>query len=330
MMSDKAVHRASTDPEECPTGEIPVRRSALRLVGVAVKCAISVGLIWYLFSHYAPGLERFASVNLGWALAALVALFGTLLPSSERWRTILAHLGARASWPRVFRIFYAGVFFTQVLPSIGGDIIRVAYYRTLGTRITVLIISVVLDRGLALCAICLLTVASLPYFARLEGGGPIALSAGLLAGGALALAYIGAAFLPSIMRSNVWLRVPESLRALTKSIAWALTSKPGLLRLLPLSISVHLLSISAMFFISRGLHVDLSFWDVLAVGPIILFAHMVPISIGGWGVREAVAIVLLTLTGMDSGSALALSVVFGVLAAAMALPGLLFWLLLSE
>jgi len=76
--------------------------------------------------------------------------------------------------------------------------------------------------------------------------------------------------------------------------------------------------------------VPLTFFVVFAIGPVLLLAHVFPISIGGWGVREAAAVALLGLTGVDATSALLVSVMFGALLVLATLPGAVFWLTLRE
>lgn len=304
--------------------------SRLRLAAMLAKAIVSLALVGYLFSRYAPGPERLASIDLAWCALALVPLFGTLLPTAERWRLILRRLGADPAWSRMFPVFYASVFFAQVLPSIGGDVVRVLYCRTLGAPMRALVVSILLDRGMALCAICVLTLVALPQLSTWDRSGSVVLSAGVFAGGALCVAYLGAAIVRVFRRSALWARLPGSLRRLADDVAWTLTSRTGVLALLPLSIAVHLLSILSMFLIARALGIELGFLEMLALGPIILLAQVVPISIGGWGVREAAAVFLLTMAGVDAASALAMSVAFGLAVAVMAFPGVVFWLLLRE
>lgn len=304
--------------------------SRLRFAALSAKALVSFALVGYLFSRYAPGPERLARIDLAWCALALLPLFGTLLPTAERWRLILRHLGADPGWSRIFPVFYASVFFGQLLPSFGGDVVRVLYCRTLGASVRALVVSILLDRGMALCAICVLTLFALPQLAQWDGTGSVAPAAGLFAGGALGAAYLGAILVRRARRGAGWVRIPAPVRDLLDDAAWTLTSRVGLLVLLPLSIAVHLLSILSMLLIARALDIELGFLEMLAIGPIILLAQVAPISIGGWGVREAAAVFLLTMAGVDAASALAMSVAFGLAVAVMALPGAAFWLLLRE
>jgi hypothetical protein len=55
--------------------------------------------------------------------------------------------------------------------------------------------------------------------------------------------------------------------------------------------------------------------------------QVVPISIGGWGPREAAAVVLLGALHIGGDMAIALSILLGLAYAAASLPGAAAWLL---
>jgi len=107
-------------------------------------------------------------------------------------------------------------------------------------------------------------------------------------------------------------------------------ARTGLRCLNPLSAFVHLLSIAAIFLAAHAVRVPVTLSIVLAIGPILPLAQALPISVGGWGVREAAAVALLAMTGVDATSALPVSLMFGVLLVLSTLPGALFWLTLRE
>jgi len=76
--------------------------------------------------------------------------------------------------------------------------------------------------------------------------------------------------------------------------------------------------------------VPLTLSTVLAIGPVIVLAQVLPVSVGGWGVREAAAVTLLAMTGIDATSALLVSITFGILVFLATSPGVLFWLILRD
>ena len=86
-------------------------------------------------------------------------------------------------------------------------------------------------------------------------------------------------------------------------------------------------------------YTDQQFWEiecntVLSDGWLFVgFVHeflkagdVIPISIAGWGVREGVMVVLLGLIGISSESALALSILYGIILTIVGLMGGIFWL----
>jgi uncharacterized membrane protein YbhN (UPF0104 family) len=297
----------------------------------AGKVLLSVGLIGYLFYRHGLQYERFRSVDplLSTVTIAIVVLQIAL--NTVRWRLILKHvIGTGPPYRRLFGIYYASVFFTQVLPSIGGDVVRVLYGRMLGSSPGRLIISVVLDRGVALAALLFVALLSLPFLGLFDQGHTVLRSTGFVAGGALAAAYGGCFLMRPVRGASIWKDLPYWIRDLAESGAWSLTSRTGLCRLIPLSALVHLLSIAAIFVTAHAVHVPLTVPAVLAVAPILLLAQVLPISIGGWGVREAAAVALLGMTGVDAASGLLVSIMVGVLLLLATLPGALFWLILRE
>jgi uncharacterized membrane protein YbhN (UPF0104 family) len=52
---------------------------------------------------------------------------------------------------------------------------------------------------------------------------------------------------------------------------------------------------------------------------------VLPISVGGWGVREGVLVALLGAMGISADRALAFSLMFGLAAAVSSLPAIIIW-----
>jgi glycosyltransferase 2 family protein len=75
---------------------------------------------------------------------------------------------------------------------------------------------------------------------------------------------------------------------------------------------------------SLGLAVTLPQW--FFVVPSSLFLAMLPISAGGWGMREACFIVALGSIGIPPEQAIVPSVLFGLCVLLVALPGGIVWL----
>jgi glycosyltransferase 2 family protein len=92
-----------------------------------------------------------------------------------------------------------------------------------------------------------------------------------------------------------------------------------------LSLAGHLNTVVTAWIIANALGLGITLADCLVLVPVITLAATLPISLGGWGVREGVAISLFGLVGVSSPSALALSILLGLAAILVALPGSILW-----
>jgi uncharacterized membrane protein YbhN (UPF0104 family) len=310
-----------------PTG----RRRLPRLTLSGGKLLLSGGLIGYLLYRYGPDHARLERLDPILCTITVAIFVLQIALNTVRWRLIVRHIaGTDPPYYRLFGIYYASTFLSQILPSIGGDLGRILYGRTLASTSVPIIISVLLDRGLALAALLFVALLSLGFLVPIDPGHTVLRSVGLVAGCGLAAAYGGCLMVRTVRRSRIWAGLPQWVQTLLASGDWSLTSRTGLCCLLPLSAFVHVLSIAAIFSAAHAVHVPLTLSVVLAIGPILLLAQVLPISVGGWGVREAAAVGLLAMTGVDATSALLVSLMFGVLLVLSTLPGALFWLTLRE
>src|SRR5262249_45726027 len=92
------------------------------------------------------------------------------------------------------------------------------------------------------------------------------------------------------------------------------------------SLCNHLCRVGMVICLAASLGLNLSVTDALIVVPASLLISMAPISIGGWGVREVVLVHGLSLVGIASGGALAISVLYGAIWLINALVGFFAWI----
>ncbi len=81
-----------------------------------------------------------------------------------------------------------------------------------------------------------------------------------------------------------------------------------------------------VYILGLGAWAGVSLWDCFAVVPAVGLTMMLPISFGGWGVREGVMVALLSALGVVPEKALALSPAQGLILLFASLPGGLLWL----
>lgn len=291
------------------------------------KLAVSAGLLTFAYLKVQPTLHTLQAVDW-WAVSLAVALLLLQPPvMTFRWRMILEALGGSAKLLQLLQVMWVSVLAGQfLLASVGSDLVRVLYVRTKGMSLGIAVSSVLIDRAIALVAIAILAVIFCPLLA---GVGDMSI---LWITGGVAVMGIGAA--------PVLLMLVGPVQRLAQGRAWlmpiakllgyaaAFMRRPRLaLGALGLALLVHALSVAALLVISRGLGIVIDPIHLVGVSVVITFAMVLPMSIGGWGVREAVAVTLLGFYGVPGDTAFLAAVLLGVSYTAASLPGGVIWVM---
>jgi uncharacterized membrane protein YbhN (UPF0104 family) len=326
------------------------------------RLLVGLGLLLVLVLIVDPQalLRVAAGAQAGWLALALVCAVAANLMSALRWWALARWLGADVAPGWAIARYFGGVALNAMLPGavVGGDVYRAhalvgaglpwgpAAASVLGDRIGGLWALVAmgligLSIGLAAADGAALHVIGLP-----PGGETFAV---LILLSVALLMMLGPVVMVSIVgvsrgRSEARVDLAEDgadsaapdgrlrhLKRAARSLA-ALGRRPGartqLIVQLGLSVVVQAGSIATLACAGAALGVSLAAWVwVSAAVPVFVMATL-PVSFGGWGSREAAAIVALGLFGVSAPLALGVGLLYGLAALAQALPGAL--LLLTE
>ena len=250
----------------------------------------------------------------GWLLAGLAAGIASNLVSALRWRALAQWLGAPVSARDACRWYFQAIGLNALLPGavVGGDFYRAVMLRRASHATATVLApgwSVVLDRvsGLwMLCAIGGLGAAAcadvLAPWLRLPAG---AFAALMLAGTLLWLALPWA--LPWLLARSRggWL---APLRAAAARPDW----RRQLVWQALASAAVQVLSALALAGggLALGVALPAAVW-AWAIAPVFLMAAL-PVSVGGWGTREAAAVAALAPFAVAAPAAVGVGVIYGV------------------
>jgi glycosyltransferase 2 family protein len=279
---------------------------------VSAKLAVTLGAAWLIFRHvdWVVLLELLASADpIRLALAGLV-LSAQFMIMVWRWQIVIELLGGPAVAVAPLTIALGrSMLIGQPLPStVGADVVRmVVLSRQIG--FTLAARSVVCDRLLALAMLVALVVVTLPLFAWLVESGEalVAIAAVSLAGLA---AFIAVLAQPGWLFALPWLG--ENWRILVGDLRRAFTSGArGYIALL-LALATHLFGVLLIYELAQALATRISLLDCLLIVPPTLLISSVPISLGGWGVREGALAAGFVLVGATSEAGVATSVLFGL------------------
>lgn len=296
----------------------------------ALKLAVTGGLI---YRFVLPGIDfdtvidRMDRLSPGFLLiAGALIFFQNAIVVTWRWERVVAAIDTALPPWRLLKTTIITLFFNQVLPStVGGDGMRIWFLRGMGRPVGLAFRSVLIDRLLGFFGLLLLgLVGSLYLMARLEDAGPVWVVA-LVSLAGLVLIVLA----PVLVGVMAWLpfdRVRRGFETLAREVNLLARDRPRLARLVAASIIGQFALAAAVFCLARDLEVPLDLLSAFAIVPGVMVAATIPISIAGWGVREATMVIGLGLLGIGQSDAAIISVGFGLLVLLFGLLGGLVWL----
>jgi uncharacterized membrane protein YbhN (UPF0104 family) len=290
----------------------PLRRTLL----LVAKIAVSAGLLILLLSRtdLSALALRFRQMNLAWALAALAAYGAMIAVSAWRWRVLLRVQATEVRPWKLTESLLVATFFNNFLPSnIGGDVVRVADTAQYTGSKTLATTVVLVDRLLGLVALFLIAAA----------GAAVAAHRGLNLPGLYWLwippLLAIAALVPALRTPRAVVRLGAPLERLGG--AWIeerlgrLENALGRFGRDPMALvwtTVAALAVQGLLVVfylctAWSLAIPLPALTAVFVVPVSLAAQMLPLSINGFGVREAVFAFLFTRFRLSLDAALSLS-----------------------
>jgi glycosyltransferase 2 family protein len=320
------VHHVNTEPDTS-AGE-----STRSLLFFALKTTISVALLWVLVSRVdmarLTGLARTASAP--WLAAALVLYLAMILASAWRWGLLLDAQGIHLRFGTLTSSFLVATFFNNFLPSnIGGDVVRIADTAPAAGSKTLATTVVLIDRGIGLLGLVLMAALGAsagPRFAASAGG----FGAGMLWAGFGVAAMIAT---PALLMPHRLARVLQPLRVvhpewvderinrLTGALARFREAPVALAGCFAGAVFVQTALVGFYLAIARSMQIPIGFAELAVIVPVSFIVQMLPISVNGFGVREATFGFYFRLLGLPLESALLVSFMGAALIMVFSLSG---------
>jgi uncharacterized membrane protein YbhN (UPF0104 family) len=308
-----------------PTSRWSSRGFTVLKVGLS---ALAIGLVLRTVDLSAAW-ERIAVQDFRYLMAAVGALMLQIWVGGLRWHVILRRLGAPAKILTSLKLFYIAVFFNTCLwGAVGGDVVRGWLSYRGNVRAGTAVNSIVLDRVAALAGVALLVLASTPYWTARFGHAPVTWVPGVVAAAGLFGILIVAQFdrLPQSWQRLQPMLLLQALGAATRTI-FLRPAAAG--PTLALAVVAQIMMALTAYFVARSLAIGVSLIDCLVLMQPVALLTSLPISIGGWGVRETAIIAMFGLVGIPASASLVLSVQLGLLTMAVSFPGLVLWFMLK-
>jgi uncharacterized membrane protein YbhN (UPF0104 family) len=321
-----------------------------------IRIALSIALLWLATRNIDWQALRDTKIAISplWFGLAFVMLILTNLVAVLRWGWLMRSVKLYRPARDYIALYFAGGLINQGLPStLGGDSYRAiegsrVYHVGINThahsphqqtldqelhqpvdlqrappRLRLGFFSVGLDRALGLLGNNILGALGLIL------GGAMLAPWGQSLGWWILGAMLSAAALASILLKvtktrNLIQRIldklgmPQAMFALKAGLGW-----PSVAPQVVISVLTHMLALSSFWCCLKAFGINAPFSALMIGMPALGLLMMLPISISGWGLREATLSATLALWGIDSGITVLAAVSFGIVTLVTYLPGAL-------
>ena len=288
------------------------------LIG-SVKLVVSLGLLALLLSRTdLRGLgSQFRSASLPWVVAALSLYLASMIVATWRWKLLLDAQGMPFASRTLFSSYLVATFFNNFLPSnIGGDVVRIRDTAgKMGSK-TLAATVILIDRGIGLIGLVLVAALGATVAAGSAGAAsvplwPSWLWAGFLlativsAPAVIAPAGVGRLLQPLTIFHREW--VGDRIVRITDTLGRFRERPSALLGCFGGAVVVQTVLVLFYLAVARALGIPISAWHMAVIVPVSFVVQMVPVSVNGFGVREATFSVYFARIGLPIESAMALS-----------------------
>jgi hypothetical protein len=304
-----------------------------RILLSTAKVLISAALLY--FSLRKVNLYDLASRlnvdSLGWLALAIAVLFLQIFIGVLRWREISSECGAPIEVRQGMRFNLIGTFFNQTLPSsIGGDAVRLWLVARNGAGWRAATYSIFVDRAIGLIALAIVIVASLPWSYNLitDPAGRSALLLVDFAALAAGLGFMVLGVLPFPWLKTWW--ATHHVHACAVIANRVMFSRDRGPKIAVLSLLVHVLAVVIAWCVVRSIAAPVLFGQVFQLMPPVMLITMLPISIAGWGVREATMGLAFGYAGLMANEGVNTSLLFGAVSFLVGTFGGLVWIFSPE
>ncbi|HKQ31433.1 MAG TPA: lysylphosphatidylglycerol synthase transmembrane domain-containing protein, partial [Burkholderiales bacterium] len=249
-------------------------------------------------------------------IGAITINIGTFFITATRWWLLLRHTGENVAWRQILPSYYLGLFFNNLLPTgVGGDVVRTVHLSRRGFDLKALAASMIMDRAVGLFVMVLAATACAAWISVIPLDDMVRRSALIVFSVCLGAAAL--AFSPWTGTLLKWftryVRNTRFRRGALESLmlCYSYRTDPALLVFAALlSLAAQSLAIFSYILLGRGIGLDLAPIAYFVVIPMVFMAAMLPISLGGLGVREGALVGLLILFGVDRQLAIGLSLLY--------------------
>lgn len=286
-----------------------------------IKIAVTLFLIGFLFSkiNLFSSLREIKNVKIHYYFLSLFFMILTWVANTLRWKALLKIFNNQTKFFRLFLYNLASIFYTTILPGgkIAGETVR-AYqvsrdHKGESLEKKQMFLLVFLDRAMGLLG--LIIFISIYFFVNEAATGILGQGVSIIKNLIWLAAILGTGFIFStyfdfilkILNKAPFPFLRKFLNFVSELMIVCRSNKSRLVESLIYSFISVFLSALSVYMIILGLGLDINYLTIAFINSLAVVLIVVPITIGGVGLRESGLIYLLVQAGVIAEKSLALS-----------------------
>jgi len=280
-----------------------------------LKLALTLSLLYVVFHYVDIGLvwEHIIAVNPWYLLASWLCIVVGYFLCGLRWAWMAVGLGIDVSRKRKIHLYFLGMFTSLFLPStIGGDVVRgIMLAKGEGRKGVGLLAaaSVVLDRLNGMYALVVLLTISMFFFSWPQ------------AWWVSWLLFVVGIWLALLLYPWIHVRLPNFVKKVKELPLQTKMLKKMWWKSLPISFVFQVMVVQAHVFLAMSVGLDMNWAAISIMVGLVALVATLPISLNGFGIREAGYVSFAVYFGASSESATAMAALWIIVLSLAAMLG---------
>ena len=301
-----------------------------------LKWIVSIAILWWLVTSFDFSMlgQSIGNAKLGFIVFALVIGFANICLSVYRWKVSLSVQEIQAPFGSLLSSTLVSGFLGFLLPSFGEDAVRgYDLYKFTTKRGVNIAASILFERICGLLGHVLIGGTALAFYHDQIANRTIvhaALVMYALIIVALLIVFnatLSRWFVGTLRRFPMLEKIADKVKSLTEAVHLYRSDKSAWVRVLGLSFLFQFSGFLYFYVIAQALSIDVGFATFALLVPIVIILSLMPISVGGLGVKEGLFVLLFTQLGVSKANAFLISAVGSALHLLFVLLGGLVFLL---
>lgn len=261
---------------------------------------IGILIFIYLLIRIGPSniLASMLNADPFYMAVAFLLVIPHLILQTGKWKYILSSQNIRIGYGPLFKIYLMGVFYSMITPGKIGSLMRIFYLKDeTGQSFGKCSSSVIIDRILDLLSMFILAILGTAFLVTYISGTLVFLIiSAFISFLAFIVIFMREKSSRKILRLIYKVAVPAKFKDGAKNTSTSFYENiPDIRKLIIpffMTATSWFLVYSLMYFVAIALGLEIPFFFFVTIAPISTIIGLIPITISGWGTREAALIVL--------------------------------------